>query len=70
MRECRLKISRTRLVEETPVCPRKGVSCGAQSGPPPLSEITGSENSGDLKAERCMEKGTLCGQEQGLPIVR
>jgi hypothetical protein len=52
------------------VCPRKGVSCGAQSGPPPLSEITGSENSGDLKAERCMEKGTLCGQEQGLPIVR
>lgn len=49
------------------MCRRKGLSCGAQPVPPPLLEITGSENSGDPKPERCMEKGTLCGQEQGPP---
>lgn len=49
------------------MCRRKGLSCGTQPVPPPLLEITGSENSGDPKPERCMEKGTLCGQEQGPP---
>lgn len=69
VRECRFKISRTRLVEETPVCPRKGGAffCGAQPAPPPLLEITGSEISGAPKPKRCMKKGTLCGQEQGPP---
>lgn len=67
---CRFEIPRTCLVGETPVCPRKGVSCGAQPAPQPLLEITGSETLGILSLRAVQRRGPFVGRSKGLPIMR